>query len=353
MPPKEEDLKLEIIRTGKKLYQAGLAVAKSGNLSARLDEENILITATQTSLGELKEDDIVCLNLASGEKESGRDSGSGKEPSSELPLHSLIHKNFSAKTVVHCHPPLINGYFAVLPDIKVLTFETKLYLGDVPVVEQDTPAVTKPELVVEALKKNNLVVLKNHGVISVADNFADALHLVELLEEAVKTAAIARLFRQETPDKAEVALKENLARDMARDAFVSGEGVAAEGAYPMFSREHIQAIVDLVNKDELIAQKGRELDLTVKLAIKLDNSDKEYKFNFEKGKIIRLDFDADAPFVISADSKVWEAVFLGKIDPFVATTQGKMKLQGQLGQLSRWYVPFSRLFELFKQVKIQ
>jgi L-fuculose-phosphate aldolase len=344
MAPKEEKLKSEIIRIGKKLYQAGLAVAKSGNLSARVDADNILITATQTSLAELKEDDIVCLNLASGKKESGKGSGSGKDPSSELPLHSLIHKSFSAKTVIHCHPPLINGYFTACPDIKVLTFETKLYLGDVPVVEQDTPAVTKPELVIEALKKNNLAVLKNHGVVSVADNLEEALHLVELLEEAVKTAAIARLFRKQTPDEAEAALKENLVGD---------DSVSADSAYPMFSREHIQAIVDLVNKDEFIAQKGQELDLTVKLAIKLDGSDKEYKFNFEKGKIKRLDFDAEAPFVISADSKVWEAVFLGKIDPFVATTQGRMKLQGQLGQLSRWYVPFSRLFELFKEVKIK
>jgi putative sterol carrier protein len=57
--------------------------------------------------------------------------------------------------------------------------------------------------------------------------------------------------------------------------------------------------------------------------------------------------------VISAPWNVWEAVFLGKLDPFVATTQGRMQLKGQLGQLSRWYVPFSRLFELFKQVKIK
>jgi len=343
MSSKEETLKSEIIRVGKKLYQAGLAVATSGNLSARLNEENILITATHTSLGDLEVDDIVKLNLATGNKEAGKD------PSSELPLHSLIHKNFSDRAVVHCHPPLINGYFGVCPDIKVLTFETKLYLGDVPVVAQDTPAVTKPELVIEALKKNNLVVLKNHGVVSVAESLEEALQLVELLEEAVKTAAIARLFSKQTPDVSETALKENL----AKDASVSGKGTPAEGAYPMFSHEHIQAIVDLVNKDEFIAQKGQELDLTVKLAIKLDGSDKEYKFNFEKGKISRLDFDTDAPFVISADRGVWEAVFLGKIDPFVATTQGKMKLKGQLGQLSRWYVPFSRLFELFKQVKIK
>ena len=45
-------------------------------------------------------------------------------------------------------------------------------------------------------------------------------------------------------------------------------------------------------------------------------------------------------------------VFSGKLDSFVSVTQGKMKLSGQLGQLSKWYVPFTRLFALFKEVKI-
>ena len=98
-----------------------------------------------------------------------------------------------------------------------------------------------------------------------------------------------------------------------------------DSAYEMFSPEHIQAIVDLVNKDEFIAAKGKELDLTVKLAIKLNGSDKVYKFSFEKGRIVSLDFDSDAPFVISADSGVWQEVFLGKLDSFVAVTQGRMK----------------------------
>ena len=38
----EKELRVEIIKVGKRLYAAGLAVAKSGNLSARLDNENIL-----------------------------------------------------------------------------------------------------------------------------------------------------------------------------------------------------------------------------------------------------------------------------------------------------------------------
>jgi L-fuculose-phosphate aldolase len=329
----EKDLRLEIIEVGRRLYQAGLAVAKSGNLSARIDEENILITASGTFLGQLKEGDIVKVNLT-----SAKFSGEAK-PSSELPLHSLVYKNFPARVVVHCHPPLINGYFAVAKTLKAMSFETKFYLGDIPVIPQETPTVTNPEPVIAALKTNNLVVLKNHGTVAIADKFEDALSITEALEEAVKSAAVARLFDKGILDDLDSSLRDDLKRN--------------EPSYAMFSKEHIQAIVDLVNKDEFIAQKGKELDLTVKLAIQMDGCSEAFKFNFEKGKIAKLDFDAQAPFVISAPGPVWEQVFLGKLDCFVAVTQGKMKLSGQLGQLSKWYVPFTRLFALFKEVKIK
>jgi putative sterol carrier protein len=257
----------------------------------------------------------------------------------------MIYNNTSAKVVLHAHPSLINGYFAVEDALDILTFEGKFYLGNVPVIKQQSPTVCDPKPVIEALKTNNLVVLKNHGTVAVSDGFEDALNLTEALEEAVRSAAIARIFKKEDPDQLDKVLKEKLgsSQDVKKDS----------NCYEMFCRRHIEAIVDLVNQDDFIAQKGKELDLTLKLAIKLDENSCAYKFNFEKGKIVRLDFDLDAPFVISAGRQVWEQVFLGKLDSFVAVTQGKMKLQGQLGQLSRWYVPFSRLFELFKQVKIK
>lgn len=337
---KEKALKDEVISIGRKLYELRLVVARAGNLSARLDERNILVTATGASLGSLTYDDIIRVDLKNEENLNN------KRLTTEFPLHRLIYENFPHKAVIHCHPTLINGYFAVCPELKTLTFESRLYLGNIPVVEQDTPAITKPELVVEALKASNLVVVRNHGVVSVADKFCDCLYLIESLEEAVKVIAVARLFKKEILDDLDRELQNTFASDIS---------------YLMFSKEHIQAIVDLVNKDEFIARKGEELDLTLKLAIKLDPStslraggqNQVYKFNFEKGRIIKLESDEDAPFVISAACDVWELVFLGKLDPFVATMQGKMKLKGELGKLSRWYVPFSRLFELFRQVKIK
>jgi L-fuculose-phosphate aldolase len=329
----EQELKQEIIQIGNRLYAGGLAVAKSGNLSARIDNENIFITGTGTFLGQLKEGDIVKVNLSNGKF------GGNLNPSSELFLHSLVYKNFSAHVVIHCHPPLINGYFAVAKTLKAMSFETKFYLGDIPVIPQETPTVTDLAPVLAALKTNNLVVLKNHGTVAIADKFQDALGITEALEEAVKSAAVARLFDNGILDDLDVVLKDDLRRN--------------DLTYVMFSREHIQAIVDLVNKDEFIAQKGRELDLTVQLAIKLDDSNVVFKFCFEQGKIVKLDNDSEAPFVISAAAAVWEQVFLGKLDSFVAVTQGKMKLSGQLGQLSKWYVPFNRLFTLFREVKIK
>ncbi len=329
---KEKSLKDQIIRMGKKLYDLRLVVARSGNLSARLEDDTILITATGASLGSLAADDIVKADL------NDLEAAKAKGVTSEFPLHSLVYKNFPNKVIIHCHPTLVNAYFAVSSDLKALTFETKLYVGNIPVIPQETPSITKPELVVEGLKASNLVVLKNHGVVSIADEFSDALYLIETVEEAVKTAAVARLFKPDLLDELDKGLKEDLAASLA---------------YPMFSREHIEAIVALVNKDEFIARKGQEMGLTVKLAIKMDNDGLAYKFNFENGKIVKLDFDAEAPYVISAPASVWEQVFLGKLDSFVAVTQGKMKLTGNLGQLSRWYVPFSRLFELFRKVRIK
>jgi len=329
---KEKNLRDEIINVGKKLYELRLVAARSGNLSARIDENNILVTASGASLGNLTSDDIIKVDL------NKKEDVENKRLTTEFPLHWLIYKNFPCKSVIHCHPPLTNAYFAIHSDLKTLTFETKLYLGNLIAISQDTPAITKPELVIEALKTSNIAAIKNHGVVSIADKFADALYLIEELEEAVKTVSVARLFKKDILDDLDKGLKESLISDKA---------------YLMFSEEHIKAIVDLVNKDELIAKKGEELDLTLKLAIKLDGQNKVYKFNFEKGKIIKLEFDEDAPFVISAPADIWEMVFLGKLDSFVATMQGKMKLKGELGKLSRWYVPFSRLFELFKQVKIK
>jgi ribulose-5-phosphate 4-epimerase/fuculose-1-phosphate aldolase len=88
--------------------------------------------------------------------------------------------------------------------------ETKFYLGNIPVVNLNTPTITRPERVAGALKKNKLVVIKNHGVVAMGKNFKEALALIETLENSVKVAAVARLFKKDILDDLDTRLKKDL-----------------------------------------------------------------------------------------------------------------------------------------------
>ncbi|MCX5708649.1 MAG: class II aldolase/adducin family protein [Candidatus Omnitrophica bacterium] len=204
-PAKENIIKRRIIAIGKKLIDCRLVTARAGNLSARLDAKSILITVTGSELGNLKYSDIVKVSL-----ENGVLAKTKRKPSSELPAHGSIYKNFPCQVVIHCHPPLTNAYFAVLPRLKVLTFETRFYLKEVPVVAQKSLNVTRVDKLIAALRKNKIAVVKNHGVFSIADTFSQALGPILILEEAIKVAAIARLFKKKALDKIDRQIKKCL-----------------------------------------------------------------------------------------------------------------------------------------------
>ncbi|MCK9594369.1 MAG: class II aldolase/adducin family protein [Candidatus Omnitrophica bacterium] len=204
---KEKLLKKEIIGVGRKLHASGFLTARAGNLSCRLGND-MLITASGSCLGDLTPADIVKTGIFAQAPYKGP-----KKPSSELPVHSLIYREFpDNKIVLHCHPPLANAYFAVYPSLKVLTFETRYYLGDVPVVEQGTLTVRKPRLVIAALKQNSLAVIRSHGVFAIGNDFQAALERVEILEEAVRVAAVARIFKKESLDVLDRRIKKCLSR---------------------------------------------------------------------------------------------------------------------------------------------
>ena len=101
-----QELKNKIIEIGKLLWDKGLVTGFNGNISARLDADTILITATGTCLGYLKSTDIVTLNL-----KQVKLIGEGKA-SSERFMHTEVYKNFpDIKAVVHTHPTYTNGFF--------------------------------------------------------------------------------------------------------------------------------------------------------------------------------------------------------------------------------------------------
>src|SRR5476649_833752 len=187
----EKILKEEIIEIGKLLWDKGLVTGFNGNISARVDADTVLITATGTCLGYLKLTDIVTLSLKSGEV-----IGEGKA-SSERFMHTEVYKNFpDIKAVVHTHPTYTNGFFLSNETLEPKTFEAKFYLGIVKSVPQSTPSVTAMEPVVKELKVSNIVVLRNHGVVAMGTDLFYAFVLIQELEEQTKVELVDVHFKR-------------------------------------------------------------------------------------------------------------------------------------------------------------
>lgn len=321
--------KKEIIEIGKLLWDKDFVAATSGNISLKLDKNNILMTSHDCCLGLLSDEEIITVDLEGNTND-------GKEPTAEKPLHLAIHKNFSQVAVIHAHPPFTNGYFAVHDNLDYLTFESRLLLGDVPCIKQNTPAVTNLDSVIQALQNSNIVVLKNHGVVAIGDSLREAFFLIQLLEESVKVNAVAQLYsKKEEKDKETKRQNENIPK------------------FKMFSDQHIETIVDLVNKNEEFLKQAKDLALKTKLAVKMDETGKAFCFTFDDGKITNIsNSDKEAEFVISGPENIWRKIFNRELDPFVATTQKKLKLKGDFGKISRWYAPFNKLFEVWRKVGV-
>ena len=334
-----QTVKKNIIAIGRLLWEKELATGLNGNISARVDEEHVLLTASKTCLGLLNESDILLMHLDGKVLEPGT-------ISSERLMHSEIYKEFPhIKAVLHSHTTFTNAYFLEQDSLQPRVFESRLYLGQVQAVAQQTPSVTDAQPIVASLKHNNVMVLKNHGVVAMGEDLFDCFLLIQSLEEAVKVECFSRLFKAAPVMAASPGEEDSSAASEGQDA--------PEKRYDMFSREHMDEIVKVVNADETLKGLGEKTDMTMDLAIQLNETGQVYSFQFERGRIANVGQNADAEFLISAPAKVWAAVFSRQIDPFVATTQKKMHLKGDFARISKWYAPCNRIFELWQQVPVK
>ena len=358
-----KELKSQMIEIGKLLWDKGLVTGFNGNLSARVDSDTILITATGTCLGYLRPEDIVTIT-ATGEVIEG-----GKAASSEKLMHTEIYNNFpQIQAVVHTHPTLTNGYFLVHESFTPKTFEAKFYLGEVKSIEQTTPSVTDAAPVIKELNSNNIVVLRNHGAVAMGPDLFRAFVLIQELEEQVKMDFVAQQYKQATPTRGHVPLTEGKgyvsSSTLPSDAGLNSK--APQGnpqthnsidgnskKYKLFSSEQIAEIVRIVNSDPQMQELGVKTKMDMDLAICMQETGFIHSFKFENGRIVKTGNDAQAEFLITANEVIWRAVFNREIDPFVATTQKKMNLRGDFARISKWYAPCSRIFQLWTQVLVE
>ena len=323
--------KQQIIYWGGLLNQRGFITATSGNISYKVDEDKILITTHNCYLGHLKEKDILLVNLKGDLIE-----GEG-EITSEKVLHLDIHNKFKdIRVVLHAHPTATVAFFHFFKNLDIFSFEARFYLASLKVIPQDTPTVIDTKPILEALEVSNIVVLKNHGVISIGKDFKSSFGLIELLEEQSK---INLLLNKQISILKNENEKETILKEKKK--------------YHLFSEEHIKKLVDLVNNDKEAQELGKTYDLTCSLAVKNQDTLKTVCFHYKSGKIINVDENENADFLIIGKEELLKKVFNREIDPFVASAQGKVKTKGDFGKLSKWYPVLVRTFKLWEEAPVE
>jgi L-fuculose-phosphate aldolase len=327
-------LEREMIDWGRRLFERRLISGWGGNLSCRAGKNDFLITGQHAPLGFLTAEDVVRIDRA------GKPIKKNQRASSETPMHIAVYAGTEAAAIVHVHPPMVLAFSLGHECFVPVSFEEKYTIGEVPIIAQDTPTVTKPEKVVEELKYHPVVIIKGHGTVAIGKNFQEAFLFTDLLEEAVH----CQFFNERVGATA----ASNGARPEPSTSPVRGT------CHALFSREHMQALVDGANRDSDFRSHGAETGLTTSLTLLLDETQESWTVKFCDGEIVELAQGASGEYMIAGKAEWWNAVFSNRIDAFLATQQGKLKLQrGELAQLSRWYKPFQRAFAIWQTIPVR
>ena len=182
-------LKLEICDIGRRIYAKGFAAGNDGNISYRLNDNQVLCTPTMISKGFMKPDDLCTVDME-GQQLSGR-----RKRTSEVLLHLAIMKERpEVKSVVHCHPPHATA-FAVAhePIPQCVLPEVEVFLGDVPITKYETPgAQAFADTVLPFVKKSNVIILANHGTVSFGETVEKAYWWTEILDAYCRILMMAR-----------------------------------------------------------------------------------------------------------------------------------------------------------------
>src|ERR1700675_1131434 len=188
----ESNIREEICRLGRSLFERGLTPGSSGNISVRCEDGGYMVTPTNASLGSLDPARLSRLDA------SGRLT-SGDAPTKEVPLHSALYQTRStARAVVHLHSTH-SVALSMLPEIDpraALPPMTAYYLMKcgatalVPYYRPGDPAVA------DAIKglagKYSSVLLANHGPVVSGDSLEAAVFAIEELEETAKLYLLLR-----------------------------------------------------------------------------------------------------------------------------------------------------------------
>jgi len=181
----ERHLRAEIVGLGQLMHARGLLCGFEGNLSARLDDERLLITPSGLHKGLMREEQLLVVDLA-GRVVVASEATRGLRPTSELPMHlEAYRRRPDVRAVVHAHPPITVALsIAGVPMDTPLLPEVIVLLGAIPTAPY---AMSSSEEGARAIRDliahHDAIILQRHGTLTVGSSLTQAFMRLETVEQ--------------------------------------------------------------------------------------------------------------------------------------------------------------------------
>ena len=183
--------KNEVAYFMRRLYKQKLTTCSGGNISFKVDDENILITPSQLDKARLTANHIGIMSL------DGKNHTPELKPTMENGMHlSIYKKRPDVKAIVHAHPIYATGFSATNKKVNCkLNGEARFVIG-VPVYAKYALMGSEElaEIVSDATLNANVIVMKNHGVLAVGETLLQAFNRLEVFEASAKITLITGLL---------------------------------------------------------------------------------------------------------------------------------------------------------------
>ena len=198
-----------ICRLAKSLFDRGLTIGSSGNISVRL-ADGWLMTPTGSSMGNLDPNEISKLDL-------NGNLISGKRPTKESFLHiAMYDERPDSGAVVHLHSThsVAVSCLAGIDKKNVLPPITAYYvmkIGKLPLVPYFPPGdINLAKAVKEMASNHHAVLLANHGPVVAGITLEDAVYAIEELEETARRFLLLRNMKTQYLNEKQVKTLEEL-----------------------------------------------------------------------------------------------------------------------------------------------
>ena len=184
------DARTTVCELGRQMIETGLTAGTGGNVSRRIDDEQIAVSPTRMPYDEIEPADVPIVDVH-GEVVAGE-----QPPSSETPLHTALYRaRPKIGGVVHTHSTYANVFASLGEPIEPSHYQLAYVGREIPVAPFEQPgSEALAEGVVDTMgAEHDGCLLQNHGVVTVGSTAEEAFENAQMVEFSAKIHLLARM----------------------------------------------------------------------------------------------------------------------------------------------------------------